>query len=641
MGKLSKTVSEISISAKLILMAVAGAIFMVLVAVVVLLISRSELIAERTEKAHAIADSVWAMAADLRRASETGSLTDEEAKQRFFAASGAMRFEGGSNYVFIYDSETGTCVMNTGNPAVLGKDGRQFKDAYGVPFVTLMMDIAKQKGEGVVRYSLPKGAEKIPLEKIVYVRHFAPWRLAIGSAEYMEDIDAVFWRMTLTAAGVIGVLLLASIAIAWAIGRSVVKPLSSLKARLHALGAGDFHASIEGAQRTDEIGEMARAVLVLKDAAIAKVRLESEAETARKAAEETRMAREAESAAQAQQDHVAVEALGRGLGRLAEGDFAQLIETPFAAKTEKLREDFNASVDKLKSTMVSLISSVNAIKLGTNEISSASDDLSKRTEQQAASLEETAAALDEITATVKKSAAGASHAREVVVAADDDARKGTTIVRQAVDAMGAIAKSAQQISQIIGVIDEIAFQTNLLALNAGVEAARAGDAGKGFAVVASEVRALAQRSAEAAKEIKSLISTSTTQVDRGVELVAETGVSLERIMIQVTKINEVVTAIAAGAKEQAVGLEEVNIAINQMDQVTQQNAAMVEESMAATASLSQEALRLSELIGQFQVGRSANEASDRETRKSETQSVRQPTRARSAATGRRSGAAAA
>jgi methyl-accepting chemotaxis protein len=641
MGKLWKIVSEISISAKLILLAVAGAVFMVLVAVVVLLISRSELVAERTEKAHAIADSVWAMAEDLRRATEAGSLTVEEAKQRLFAASGAIRFEGGSNYVFIYDSETAICVMNSGNPPMLGKDARQLRDSNGVPFGTLIIDIAKQKGEGVVRYSYPKGVGSVPLEKVVYVRHFAPWRLAIASAEYMEDIDAVFWRMALTAASVIGVLLLASIAIAWAVGRSVVKPLSSLEARMQALGAGDLHASIEGAQRGDEIGEMARAILVLKDAAIAKVRLESEAEAARKAAEETRAAQEAESVEQARQDHFAVEALGRGLVRLAEGDFAQLIETPFAAKTEKLRDDFNSSVDKLKRTMLSLVSSVNAIKLGTREISSASDDLSKRTEQQATSLEQTAAALDEITATVKKSAAGANHAREVVVAADDDAKKGAIIVRQAVDAMGAIAKSAQQISQIIGVIDEIAFQTNLLALNAGVEAARAGDAGKGFAVVASEVRALAQRSAEAAKEIKSLISTSSTQVDRGVELVGETGVSLERIMTQVTKINEVVTGIAAGAKEQAVGLEEVNTAINQMDQVTQQNAAMVEESMAATLSLSQEALRLSELIGQFQVGRTANEASDRETHKSEPQTVRQPTSARTAVTGRRLGVSAA
>ena len=253
--------------------------------------------------------------------------------------------------------------------------------------------------------------------------------------------------------------------------------------------------------------------------------------------------------------------------------------------------------------MASVVSSTGAIQSGAREVSSASDDLSRRTEQQAASLEETAAALDEITATVKKSAEGASHAREVVAAADEDAKKSALVVRQAVDAMDAIAKSAQQISQIIGVIDEIAFQTNLLALNAGVEAARAGDAGRGFAVVASEVRALAQRSAEAAKEIKGLISASTTQVDHGVKLVAETGKSLERIMAQVAEINDVIADIAAGAKEQATGLDEVNTAINQMDQVTQQNAAMVEESTAASHSLSQETDQLSGLIGQFQLGR--------------------------------------
>ena len=203
---------------------------------------------------------------------------------------------------------------------------------------------------------------------------------------------------------------------------------------------------------------------------------------------------------------------------------------------------------------------------------------------------------------MKKSAEGASHARQVVAAADEDAKKSAVVVRQAVEAMDAIAKSAQQIGQIIGVIDEIAFQTNLLALNAGVEAARAGDAGRGFAVVASEVRALAQRSAEAAKEIKALISTSTTQVDHGVKLVAETGKSLERIMAQVAEINDVVAEIAAGAQEQATALDEVNTAINQMDQVTQQNAAMVEQSTAASHSLSQETEQLSGLVGQFQVG---------------------------------------
>jgi methyl-accepting chemotaxis protein len=301
--------------------------------------------------------------------------------------------------------------------------------------------------------------------------------------------------------------------------------------------------------------------------------------------------------------------IGAGLARLADNDLEQKIETAFKPTFEKLRVDFNLAHENLRAALVQVAESADVIQSGSREIASASDDLSRRTEQQAASLEQTAAALDEITATVKKSSDGATHARQVVAAADDDARKSAVVVRQAVSAMDAIAKSAQQISQIIGVIDEIAFQTNLLALNAGVEAARAGDAGRGFAVVASEVRALAQRSAEAAKEIKGLISASTAQVDAGVKLVAETGKSLERIMAQVGEINTVVGEIAAGAREQATGLQEVNTAINQMDQATQQNAAMVEETTAATRSLSQETEQLSGLIGRFRIGRASADGS--------------------------------
>ena len=303
--------------------------------------------------------------------------------------------------------------------------------------------------------------------------------------------------------------------------------------------------------------------------------------------------------------------IGAGLARLADNNLEQPLERPFLPAFEKLRADFNAAHENMRSTLSQIAEGADAIQSGTQEISSASDDLSRRTEQQAASLEETAAALDEITATVKKSAEGASHARQVVAAADEDAKKSSVVVRQAVEAMDAIAKSAQQISQIIGVIDEIAFQTNLLALNAGVEAARAGDAGRGFAVVASEVRALARRSADAAKEIKGLISASTAQVDHGVRLVAETGKSLERIMIQVAEINDVVGEIAAGAREQATALDEVNSAINQMDQATQQNAAMVEESTAASHSLSQETSKLSKIVDQFRIGQAANDAAIR------------------------------
>ncbi len=318
--------------------------------------------------------------------------------------------------------------------------------------------------------------------------------------------------------------------------------------------------------------------------------------------EQRRKAEEAGREAIRQERALVAESIGVALAKLAGKDLTYRLSSEMPDAYRKLQADFNGAIEQLEDVMKSVTGSANAIHSGTREISTAADDLSQRTEQQAASLEETAAALHEITATVEKSAEGATHARQVVAAADEDAKKSAVVVRQAVEAMDAIAKSAQQISRIIGVIDEIAFQTNLLALNAGVEAARAGEAGRGFAVVASEVRALAQRSAEAAKEIKGLISASTTQVDHGVKLVAETGASLERIVTQVTEINGVIGEIALGAKEQATALAEVNTAINQMDQVTQQNATMVEESTAATHSLSQETEQLAGLIGQFQVG---------------------------------------
>ena len=309
-----------------------------------------------------------------------------------------------------------------------------------------------------------------------------------------------------------------------------------------------------------------------------------------------------EQAVVAEQQAVIAGSIGLGLEKLAEGDLQFRLTEPLPPQYEKLRADFNTAIAQLQDTVSVIGRNTHAIRSGAAEISSAADDLSHRTEQQAASLEETAAALDQITATVRKTADGADHARDVVGKAKADAERGGEVVREAICAMSEIESSSNKVSQIIGVIDEIAFQTNLLALNAGVEAARAGDAGRGFAVVAQEVRALAQRSAEAAKEIKALISASTAQVGSGVKLVGETGQSLERIVAQVADINGVVSEIAASAKEQATGLAEVNGAVNQMDQVTQQNAAMVEQSTAASHSLAQEADDLAQLLRRFRTG---------------------------------------
>ena len=278
------------------------------------------------------------------------------------------------------------------------------------------------------------------------------------------------------------------------------------------------------------------------------------------------------------------------------------MDTAPAEAYETLRGNLNGAMGELQDLVRSIVTNTAAIRSGADEITQASDDLSRRTEQQAVSLEQTAAALDQITATVRKTAEGAKHARGVVSRTRTDAEQSGEVVRQAVAAMSGIKQSSQQITQIIGVIDEIAFQTNLLALDAGVGAARAGDAGRGFAVVASEVRALAQRSAGAAKEIKALISTSTQQMGAGVKLVGETGQALGRIVKQVSEVTTAVSEIAASVQEQATALHEVNTAINQMDEVTQQNAAMVEQSTAASHALAQETAELVRLTERFQIG---------------------------------------
>lgn len=322
--------------------------------------------------------------------------------------------------------------------------------------------------------------------------------------------------------------------------------------------------------------------------------------TIQNAAERARI--EAEAALVAEQQKLVNESIGSALQKLASGDFTYRITSDIPAEYISIRDNFNDSAAHLMQTLKTVAASASEIFAGAGEMSRASDDLSRRTEQQAASLEETAAALDQITTTVRHSAEGANRARDIVKTTKEEAESGGQVVDQTVLAMSAIAGSSREVGQIVTVIDEIAFQTNLLALNAGVEAARAGDAGRGFAVVASEVRALAQRSAEAAKEIKELISNSASEVDRGVDLVSKTGALLSDILTRVGDIDKAVESITLSVVEQSSGLGEINLAINHMDQVTQQNAAMVEQSTAACHALAQEATSLSGLVSKFNVG---------------------------------------
>jgi methyl-accepting chemotaxis protein len=429
------------------------------------------------------------------------------------------------------------------------------------------------------------------------------------SRVFGEIQDSVAKSVRMVLIGGVVLALIIAVAMAFLLTNLLGKPLLAMTSAMRRLAGGDTSIIVPAMGRKDEVGQMASAVTAFKDAAIANARLEAEAVAQRAAAEEERARVEAEKARSAEEDRVAITALGEGLNAMAQGDLTHRMMVQVAPKAEQLKTNFNAAIAQLEQAVSVVVSNVAAIRSGAGEISQASDDLSRRTEQQAASLEETAAALDEITATVNKTADGARQASGVVQQARGDAETSGNVVRDAVAAMNAIERSSTEIGNIIGVIDEIAFQTNLLALNAGVEAARAGDAGRGFAVVASEVRALAQRSAEAAKEIKTLISASGQQVGAGVTLVGQTGEALQRIVSRVAEIDGLVSEISASAQEQATGLQQVNTAVNQMDQVTQQNAAMVEESTAASHSLSQEADALAASVSRFRTGHASSSAS--------------------------------
>ena len=508
-------------------------------------------------------------------ASQSGHLSVEAAQADAQHALAAMR-HGDGDYFWINDIQP-RMIMHPLKPEMNGRDLSDYKDPTGKKIFVEMAQVAQASGSGFVSYAWPKPGKDAPQPKLSYVEEFKPWGWVIGTGVYVDDLNELFFAQ-LKAEGLLFLAVIAACtAMSFAMGRRLARPIVSMSAAMEQLADGHLDASIGENARTLELGRMARALAVFKQNAVERARLEAETAANRAASEAERERVATERARAADEQAEVVRRLGEGLQHLAEGDLQARLGDGFSASYAQIRDDFNQAIDTLKATILTVVSSTDIIELGVREISSASDDLSRRTEQRAASLEETAATLTEITETVKRSAEGAKLARDVVSSAKVDADKSAIVMGQAVEAINAIAKSSQQIGQIIGVIDEIAFQTNLLALNAGVEAARAGEAGKGFAVVASEVRALAQRSAEAAKEIKCLISRSSVQVDTGVKLVAETGRSLERILSQVGQINSAVSDIAAGAHQQATALQQINVAIEQMNTFTQQDAAMVEE----------------------------------------------------------------
>ncbi len=383
---------------------------------------------------------------------------------------------------------------------------------------------------------------------------------------------------------------------------AVRRTVTAISGATEQLAGGRNDIDLASLARRDEFGAVVRSLEVFRENQnrMNTLRAEQEAMKARQETQQAELMRQREIKQQEQRN--VVDWLAAGLSHLAGGDVVFRLKEPFAAEYETLRGDFNSAMTRLQDAMSAIARNTEGVRSGAGEMMQASDDLARRTEQQAANLEQTTAALGDITATVHKTAEGAHSARAIVESAKQNAEHSGVLMQVTVGAINDIEESSKQIASIVGVIDEIAFQTNLLALNAGVEAARAGDAGRGFAVVATEVRALAQRSADAAKEIKGLISTSNAQVGSGVKSVAETSAALARIVEQVAQINQLVGDIAASAEMQASGLNQVNAAVGQMDQVTQKNAAMVEEATAASHALASEAEELARLVGMFQIG---------------------------------------
>ncbi len=561
--------------------------------------SASEAIySERYDMLRTQSESAVSLMTYYHAAEAAGTMSREEAQAAAYDAIEAIKFDP-DGYFFGYDYQA-TRVVYPGK-AGIGKNYAGLTDKDGNKFLMDIIEKAR-KGGGWTEYEWQKPGE--PKEnlfpKAAYAIAFEPWQVVIGTGAYLDDLDVAIARNT---RGVVilgtAVFVVALIA-AWLVIRGITTPLASIHGALRAVADENVSIEIPHTDMSNEVGMMAKATRELQDKVRdrhAMVKHQEEQQHQLDAERQHNVDMQEEDAAQ--QARV-VSTIGSALGHLAKGDLTIRCDD-LGSKYATLRDNFNDALSHLEAAM----SKVNAkgvdIGVSKEEIRRASNELSQRTERQAANLEETSAALDELTVAVRQTADGAHEAAKRVTSISVEATKSDTVVAEAISAMSGIEQSSAEITKIIGVIDEIAFQTNLLALNAGVEAARAGESGRGFAVVAQEVRELAQRSAAAAKEIKTQISNSSGQVQNGVQLVGEAGQALKRISDQIKSANDIVTKIAHSASEQGTTLGSISSSMNQLDVVTQQNAAMAEETTASAEVLATDTEDLLELIRGFKV----------------------------------------
>jgi methyl-accepting chemotaxis protein len=567
---------------------------------------------ERMNELTAIARAATGLVQRNKALVAEGRMTEAQAKADALSQLTAMRF-GESDYIFVVDGQG--VIIASANPKMIGVNQANKPDSHGFLFTQDVLPRAKRDGSAFVTFYFPRPGSTESFEKTSLYNYFEPWDWYIGVGVYVDDMwDVALWS-ALKSLAICGGLFVVLGVLAAAIVRSISGPLRGLQQNMEALASGDMSIEIPLAARRDEMGAMGKALQKFKETRLAMQNLEAEGVDQRKKTDLERDSADRERDQAAALQAQTMRSLGDGLAQLAEGDLTVALNAPFAPEYEQVRGDFNAAISGLQAALREITTHSELIRSGTSDMASAADDLARRTEQQAAGLQQTAAALGEVTATVRQTADRSARAQSVATTAKAEADTSGKVVSETVAAMTAIEGSAREIGQIIGVIDEIAFQTNLLALNAGVEAARAGEAGRGFAVVAQEVRALAQRAADAAKQIKVLVTTSMQQVERGVRLVGETGQALGRIQSGVVEMNTAILEIAASAAEQAHGLAEVNLAVSQMDQTTQQNAALVEQSTTATHSLAHVTEELQNSVSKFKVEQQKAEQPRRASRR--------------------------